>query len=214
MVEALSVSELAVDPRTPPTKKGQNARQRLLDAGRDVIGAAGYGAARVVDITSKAGLSQGAFYRYFKDRHELLVVLLEEMLAEAFAEARAPWDARRPSESVRLTTIRYFDFYQRNRGLMRTMVETAQSDPIVRDIWNRSRTAFYQRFSRALVKGVQSGTIRDDLDLEVAAELLGSMSEFYAFQRFALNDHDLKPAEPADVANVLTEIWSKGVEKR
>lgn len=197
--------------RTPPTVKGRDARRRLLTAGTDVFGHGGYARARVQDITAAAGLSPGAFYRYFTDKHHLLLVLLEEMLTEAWTEARAPWDAEHPEVSVRVTTERYFAFYDRNRALMGTMVEMAQNDPEILTIWRKSRTAFYQRIGRALARGVGAGVVRDDIDVDLAAELLGSMTEFYAFQRYALGDDSIKHVPAEEVAQVLTEIWSRGV---
>lgn len=198
----------------PPTVKGRDARRRLLEAGKKLFGANGYAGARVLDITEAAGLSSGAFYRYFKDRRELLLVLLDEILAEAFEFARAPWDDQHPAESVRVTTERYFEFYDRNVALMGVIVELAQTDPDVREIWRKSRQSFYTRIAHALSRGVATGAIRDDFDVEVAAELLGSMTEFYAFQRYALNGDALKDVSAQDAAAALTEIWSHGVETR
>lgn len=197
--------------RIPATPKGRDARRRLLDAGRAVFGSAGYAGARVVDVTEAAGLSQGAFYRYFQDRRDLLLVLLQEMLDEAFREARAPWDSDHPFESVRITTERYFAFYDRNRALMGTMIEMVQTDPHVRQLWIASRAAFYRRTERMLRRGMESGTVRADVDPGLAAELMGSMTEFYAFQRYALLVEDLSPADPAAVAATLTEIWIGGL---
>src|SRR5260370_1338025 len=105
------------------------------------------------------------------------------MLAGAFEFARAPWDDQHPAESVRVTTERYFDFYDRNRALMGVIVELAQTDPDVREIWRKSRQSFYTRIAHALSRGAATGMIRDDIDAEVAADLSGSMTEVYPFQR-------------------------------
>lgn len=199
------------DVSSPPTPKGRDARRRLLLAGRELFGENGYAKVRVLDITAAAGLSSGAFYRYFTDRRDLLLALLEELTEEAFGFARAPWDVEHPRDSVLVGTQRYFEFYERNSALMGVIVELAQTDPDVREIWRRSRTAFYQRIAKALVRGVKGGTIREDVDLEVAAELLGSMTEFYAFQRYVLKGDALAPVSVEEAARTLTEIWSSGM---
>ena len=121
-----SVSSEAV--RNPPTVKGRDARRRLLEAGKK-LGDHGYANARILDITQEAGLSSGAFYRYFKDRRDLLLVLLDEMLREVFHLARSPWDAARPEESVRITAERYFEFYERNSALLGVIVSCRRSIP-------------------------------------------------------------------------------------
>jgi AcrR family transcriptional regulator len=50
--------------------------QSLLDAGHDVLAVRGYHATRVDDIVQAAGLSHGAFYRYFANLAEFVEALL------------------------------------------------------------------------------------------------------------------------------------------
>ena len=196
---------------TPPTPKGRDARRRILEAGEQLFGEHGYAGTRLADIADLAGLSSAAFYRYFKDRHELLLVLLRDMLDEAFAFSRARWDNQHPSESVQVTTERYFEFYDKNQALMGVIVEMAQTDDEVKSLWRQSRSDFYLRIGHALSRGVESGSIRSDIDVALAAELLGSMTEFYAFQRYALGDGALKTVSARVAATTLAEIWSHGV---
>ncbi|MCL3818592.1 TetR/AcrR family transcriptional regulator [Aeromicrobium wangtongii] len=212
--DAVVAKEASGGLSTPPTPKGRDARRRLLEAGEQLFGEQGYAGTRVSDITEAANLSPGAFYRYFKDRHELLLVLLTEMLDRAFDFARARWDDNHPTESVQRTTERYLEFYDLNRAMMGVMVEMAQNDEEVRSVWRQSRTAFYTRIGRALTRGVTSGAIRSDIDVEVAAELLGSMTEFYAFQRYALDGDALKDVPPVEVATTLAELWTRGVASK
>lgn len=195
----------------PATTKGRDARERLKSAACDLFGRKGYAGVRVADITAAAGLSSGAFYRYFADRHGLLLILLNDMVDRAFVMVHARWDADDPVDSVRLTTRRYLAFYAENRALMGVLVELSLSDPKVRSIWQDSREMFYKRISRALARGVRAGSVRRDIDIDVAAEMLGSMTEFYAFQRFSLGGGALKDVTEEVATEVLTAIWSDGV---
>ncbi len=196
---------------SPPTAKGRETRARLLDSARELFGRLGYANVRITDITRGAGLSSGAFYRYFVDRRSLLLVLLEDVTEEAFGFAHYPWDAQRPMESVLQTTQRYFEFYERNRALLGVLVELSQADPEIREIWARSRRAFYARITHALQRGARDGVVRSDIDINVAAELLGSMTEFYAFQRFTLEGDALKPIPAATAAYTLSTLWASGI---
>jgi AcrR family transcriptional regulator len=51
------------------------ARTALLEAARDVFVSRGYHGTRVDDIVEAAGVSHGAFYRYFKNKDELAYLL-------------------------------------------------------------------------------------------------------------------------------------------
>lgn len=202
----------ADDTRSPRlTPKGRDTRQRLLDAGRMLFARHGYAGVRISDITAEAGLSQGAFYRYFPDRRELMLELLRELTSEAFDFVRFPWDAASPVKSVLESTKRYFEFFERNRALFGVLIELAQSDADVAEIGHRARERFYSRVANALRRGIDAGVLRPDLDVQVAAELLGSMSEFYAFQRFVLPSSAVTEVPMESAAETLAAIWIRGI---
>ena len=46
-----------------------------MDAGRDLFVARGYHDTRINDVVAAAGLSKGAFYRYFESKDRLVQVL-------------------------------------------------------------------------------------------------------------------------------------------
>lgn len=197
--------------QSPPTPKGRDTRERLLDSAQVLFGERGYAGVRIADITRAAGLSHGAFYRYFADRRELMLELLRGLTSEAFDFVRVPWDSQAPIESVLESTRRYFEFFERNRSLFGILIELAPTDPGVAAIGVKSRTQFYARIAHSVARGIHEGIIRPDLNVEVAAEMLGSMSEFYAFQRFVLASDAISSVPIADAARTLATIWTEGV---
>ena len=63
------------EPASELTVAGQRTQARLLDAGREVFARRGYFPSRVDDIVREAGVSHGAFYRYFDNKEHLARVL-------------------------------------------------------------------------------------------------------------------------------------------
>jgi AcrR family transcriptional regulator len=55
-----------------------DTRRKLLEAAEKLIGKRGFHKTQVSDITDAAGVSTGVFYRYFKDKEEILYQLLDE----------------------------------------------------------------------------------------------------------------------------------------
>jgi len=182
-----------------------------LSVATDLFAEKGYARVRISDITEAAGLSQGAFYRYFKDRRDLMLVLLQELTAEAFDFVRVPRRADDPMYSVLRSTQLYFEFYDRHRALFGLLVELSQTDPDVAKIWAESRRVFYSRIAQSLRREVRARRLRTDVDVTVAAELMGSMTEFYAFQRFVLGDGVVKDVSLDESARTLAEIWTAGL---
>ncbi|NDK91087.1 TetR/AcrR family transcriptional regulator [Gordonia desulfuricans] len=195
----------------PPTPKGRDTRDRLLAAATTLFAERGYAGVRITDITKEAGLSGGAFYRYFTDRREIMLVLLQDLTDEAFEFIRVPWDDTDPMDAVMRSTELYFTFYESHRALFGLLAELGQTDPEVSALWARARQAFYSRFAHVLRRGVESDRLRAGVNVEVAAEMICGMTEFYAFQRYALRDGVVTAVTPREAARTLAEIWASGI---
>lgn len=61
------------------TPRGQQTRQRLLEAAEVVFGEQGFERASIVAITRRAGVAQGTFYLYFSDKKAVFVELVHEL---------------------------------------------------------------------------------------------------------------------------------------
>lgn len=199
------------DERRPLTQKGLQTRDRLLAAAGELFVERGYANVRIGDITEAAGISPGAFYRYFDDRRQLMLVLLRQLTDEAFDFIRAPAGSGDEFDSMIDSTRRYFEFYDKHRALLAVMVELSQSDSEVKALWAAARGAFYGRIASVMRRAESAGRLRPGLDVDVAAELLGSVTEFYAFQRFVLADGAVKDIPLDDAARVVAETWLIGV---
>jgi AcrR family transcriptional regulator len=78
---------------TPRTKPAEQRRADLLRASRELFLAQGVAATSLEDVTSRAGVSKGLFYLYFRSKDELLVALQDEFSVELSARIRAAADA-------------------------------------------------------------------------------------------------------------------------
>jgi len=77
----------------PRTGKAAATYKRLLLAGEHVFIEHGYHAASVSAICRQAGLAQGTFYRYFLNKEEVylkLIELLQDSLISSITEAITP----------------------------------------------------------------------------------------------------------------------------
>lgn len=193
---------------TPKTKKGRSSKDALLAAARRVFGRDGFSAARVSDIAAGAGLSNGAFYWYYRDKREVLLELLDRVLTELFEQSRSPWRPDDPSGSVRATTERYLRFYAANVDVFRVLHETVQTDPDVEAMQNATRRQFHERIARMIERGIERGVIRPTLDPQLGAALLGGMTEHYAYTRFVRRRYPERDIDSVSVE--LTELWAHG----
>lgn len=76
-------------PRAFSATESNAIRERLLRAGREAIGTAGFRRTPVATLARAAGISPGGFYLFFPSKEAVLVSLLETAEAEVRARLRA-----------------------------------------------------------------------------------------------------------------------------
>jgi AcrR family transcriptional regulator len=193
---------------TPKTAKGNRTRALLKASARDVFGRQGFTSARVSDITTGAQMSSGIFYRYYADKDAVRDELLSDLLSDVVSFARESWEPADPMRSVLRTTEKYLSFYRDNRDLYKIMIEVAQHQPRVRAQWIDAREEFYRRIGRMLRRAQDQGVARSDMDCELAAVLLGGMTEYYAYMWFV--EERSSDLDIAAVAAEITNLWERG----
>jgi len=101
----LMSTAVAEAPLTRGHKKKARTRQALLDAAFEVLAARGE-AFSVADVSARAGVSNGTFYNYFRDRDELLDVLVASIVEGFAATAARRVDDADPAERfARITAL-------------------------------------------------------------------------------------------------------------
>jgi TetR/AcrR family transcriptional repressor of nem operon len=74
------------------TKPAEERRADLLAAGEELFLAKGVAATSLDDITSRAGVSKGLFYLYFRSKDELLAAMQDQFSARLADRVRAATD--------------------------------------------------------------------------------------------------------------------------
>ncbi len=68
-------------PAVPIQARAKKTYEALLEAAQEILAELGYDALNSNAIAERAGLTPPAFYRYFRDKHMLLAILAERLLA-------------------------------------------------------------------------------------------------------------------------------------
>jgi AcrR family transcriptional regulator len=150
------------------------ASSALLDAGREVFARRGYHNTRVDDIVTAAGVSHGAFYRYFRNKDQLARMLTARALQVGGAALLDLPDVSTLDEAgrtgIRTWLRRYNAAEVEEAAMLRVWVEAALQDPVLRAEsappldWGRRRLSRYLR---------PRGFGDPDLDAVVMVGLLG-----------------------------------------
>jgi AcrR family transcriptional regulator len=194
----------AVPTRAAPTQKGRRTQARLLEGGREVLETRGYFDATVGEIAERGGVALGTFYRYFDNKDELFLDLLETLVDELYESVSGSWGDQDPLSNLRTSSMRYLKAYYDNRLLIAAMMQMRGAVPACAALWWDLRTRTYARMEAYLVQAPTA----DQLDAGLTSVALGSMVEQFAYHWYvdaAANGKRVPSVERA--AETVSRIW-------
>lgn len=166
--------------------RGEAARQRILDATRDVLLDQGLGGFTVEAVASVSGAARSTIYRHWPDPHDLVVDTLTSMASALpipdTGTLRGDLEA-----CVRLLRPVFDD--PKTRRLFLDVTRAATSDPDLERIRNRALQERRQPVQVILQRAIQRGEIDPDLDMTMAMHLVeGPMMSATILQNLPLTD--------------------------
>jgi AcrR family transcriptional regulator len=206
---ATSLSSQYQELDLPKSRRGRDTREALQQAALDIFYRDGYINARVADIATQAGVSTGAFYRYFVDKRHVMLSIVEEFFETARGEVHATFSPADPLASVTTSTELFFRFYRDNRRLFRMAIEVGQADPPVEQLRLDASEVWYRRIAKMLERAKTLDLTLDDFDPKTTAALLGGMAEHYAYLVYIQERSFTK--DPIQLSHEVTRLWRYAV---
>jgi AcrR family transcriptional regulator len=135
----------------PVQDRGHRTRQKVLNAARRVLVRRGYQAARVEEITRLAQVGYGTFYKYFRNKQDVLEAVMEEVYAQ-LQEAGFPSqvEAAHLEDQIRCGITNYLKAYQKNREVLLALQPASLLSPRIRKFLADTREKEVQWMIREL----------------------------------------------------------------
>jgi len=103
----------------PMQDRGYKTRQKVLNAARKVLVRRGYQAARVEEITKLAQVGYGTFYKYFRNKQDVLEAVMEEVYTQLQEASFPPQvEAAHLEDLIRSGITNYLKVYYKNREVL------------------------------------------------------------------------------------------------
>jgi AcrR family transcriptional regulator len=145
---------LRPDTEAQPDSANNRALAALLASGHDVFTSRGYHYTRIDDLVAAAGVSHGAFYRYFRNKDQLARMLTARAVKAVgttvlAAPDIAALDAATGKSPLRRWLVRYNAAHANEAAMLRVWVDAALQDPALRAEsaplldWGRRRMVRY-----------------------------------------------------------------------
>jgi TetR/AcrR family transcriptional regulator, ethionamide resistance regulator len=194
--------------------KGPARRRRRTPevAEREIIAAAEaflrehpFRALTVDEVMRRTELSRPSFYVYFRDRHHLVLRVVEHLGSQLYAMSQrwlrgtgdGPQLAREALEGI-------VNVYAEHGPVMRALADAAADDPGVEEAYNAIVENFVRATARHIEEEIAAGRVLP-VDAEETANALVWMMERYLNLSFG---HD-QPTPRETVADTLTTIWTR-----
>ena len=153
-----------VPKRTFKQARSLETRQALIDAAARLFAKRGYDATQTPDIAAEAGVSTGAFYRYFRDKHAILLEALAQHIERGrtlVAEKLRPekFLALDPREAIDGVLDIVFELVARDAKLNRVYNAMSFTDPEVAALRARIEAEDRERMAALLASAIPSERI-------------------------------------------------------
>jgi AcrR family transcriptional regulator len=180
-------------PREFKQRRSAATYEALLAAAARVFARKGFDAAQTPEIAAEAGVSTGAFYRYFTDKRAVFVEVVAHHLRQSQEEVMARLTperfvgdgktARDKRRAIDLVLDVLFDRIKRDAELERVYLSMSYSDPEVRQL----RAQYEDEGCQALTKLLEIIVPRDVVpDAAAAARVIGITAVEVAADRAGL----------------------------
>ena len=151
-------------------KRSRRARKALLDAALVRFAANGYDATTVEEISKDAGVAVGGFYQHFRSKRQVLLILLDRLLAEL--EVVPSWAPGDDAATI-LACIRHrFTGIWQYAGVYRAWREAALRDPSLNEIQESIEAWGTMRSAAALNAAAAVPWARPNVDVQTLSYML------------------------------------------
>jgi AcrR family transcriptional regulator len=162
-------------PPEPRQKRSQEKRRRLKDAALQIFRSRGYERTSVEQIAKRANLATGSFYQHYRSKQQLLLALMDELLAgmgRLSLRANYSGDVR---ASLRELLARGFSNDLRYLGAYRAWEEAVLSDPQMANSQMNIREWTTKRVAVLLTSLQQWPGARPGVDVPALAKVIDAL---------------------------------------
>ena len=187
----------------------QMRQKQILDVATHVFSKKGFARTQVDEIADSAGLGKGTVYRYFKDKKNLFLSIVDrglESLKDLALEAMAK--EKEPLDKIKKVIEIYLKFFEKHSDLIRIFIH--EQSEFQKRIQKRYYHHYYEHVNKVekIFKEVQAlGLIKKKMNPRLAIAILTDMlnSFIYTWQLTG------KKYSLSESFTVITEIYFTGI---
>ena len=203
-----SPTESSVQPVDSLSKRAQRSRNKLKEAARELLNERGFRRVRVRDVTERAGVAAGLFYRYFHDLPEIAYEVTKDFMDDLNLKTSALPTAVHPYDQIFNRHLLAVNMFAENPGIVSCLFQLDEY-PEFGNVWK----AAAHQWNLLVAEFLESSVSIPAEQAEHMAFVLGAMTEGVFFQYLIRHTEDLSEMgpEPSDIAEVIAVMWYRTI---
>jgi AcrR family transcriptional regulator len=191
--------------------KGERTRRRLMDSALELLAEVGFHDLKTTEIARHASMAAGVFYTYFSDKNEIVLALMDEMIARNTAIVlNAPHEDDH-YQAVLSANRAYVSLFANGRGLNRAIGQIVDALPEARAAWQKANADIAGKIAARMRRRLGEGP--HAVDPFFGALALQAMLDSILLQTYSYRDPALAAFrdDPERLAAQLSLLWFRAV---
>lgn len=196
--------------RRSPRLSGDERQDAILGTAETLLGSRSFDDISIEDLASGAGISRPSFYFYFASKDEVLLALLDRVIAEVQQRVAAlPRDfEQQPADAWRRSIGAFVEVFAAHRAVSAAAIAARLRNREVHDLWSKSMSSWADYSTEIIMSERARGAAPAGIDAHDLATALNLMNERVLTAAFN-GEH---PAVDSDSAlDVLATIWIRSI---
>ena len=156
--------------RSPGRPRSERAHRAILRAANELLESGGFASVTVEAIAERAGVSKATIYRWWPNR---AAVVMDGFLSTVSSEVPFPHTGH-AREDIRIHMRRLAEAFSGKMGrTVAALIAEGQTDPELAEALRSRWLSVRRAEAREILElGIERGELRDDIDPEVAVDVL------------------------------------------
>lgn len=199
----------SAQPKEALNPRGLRSRNRLKDAARSALNEKGYRNLRVQDVTDRAGVASGLFYRYFHDLREIVAEISSDFFDELISDTETLEIPDAPYDWIYNNHRNVVERFAKNPGILACLFGLAGDYEEFDAIWKRNA----HKWNLQVADFLQAKAGFERTNAEHMGFVLGAMTEGVIYQALIRHTKDLFEfaSQPEDIAEAIAVMWYRAI---
>ncbi|MDM5193933.1 TetR/AcrR family transcriptional regulator [Bacillus hominis] len=187
-------------------------KKKLLHSGYTIFIQNGFQKTTITQIIKHAETGYGTAYVYFKNKDDLLIVLMEDVMNRFYDIAERsffPQTKLEACDMIQSQVRAFLQLAEEERAILQVVEEAIGLSREISQKWDEIRERFIKSITQDITYSQESGLAQPELNKEIVARGWFAMNETFLWT-IVQNDKEL---ELEEIVHTLTMIYTTGLYK-